>query len=51
MYLIFIGYQEFFISLAESDWGLHLFYVQSNQKMLDLYATMHIFQLALPDAF
>ena len=26
-------------------------YVQSNQKMHDLYATMHIFQMALPDAF
>ena len=25
--------------------------VQSNQKMHDLYATMHIFQMALPDAF
>ena len=24
--------------------------VQSNQKMHDLYATMHIFQMALPDA-
>ena len=28
--------------------GLH---VQSNQKMHDLYATLHIFQMALPDAF
>ena len=26
-------------------------YVQSNKKMHDLYATMHIFQMALPDAF
>ena len=25
--------------------------IQSNQKMHDLYATMHIFQMALPDAF
>ena len=25
--------------------------VQSNQKMHDLYATKHIFQMALPDAF
>ena len=25
--------------------------VQSNQKMHDLYATMHIFQIVLPDAF
>ena len=25
--------------------------VQSNQKMHDLYATMHIFQMVLPDAF
>ena len=25
--------------------------VQSNQRMHDLYATMHIFQMALPDAF
>ena len=28
-----------------------LVHVQSNQKMHDLYATMHIFQMALPDAF
>ena len=27
------------------------FIVQSNQKMHDLYAIMHIFQMALPDAF
>ena len=26
-------------------------HVQSNQKMHDLYATMHIFQMALPNAF
>ena len=26
-------------------------YVQTNQKMHDLYATKHIFQMALPDAF
>ena len=26
-------------------------HVQSNQKMHNLYATMHIFQMALPDAF
>ena len=26
-------------------------YVQSNQKMHDLYATKHISQIALPDAF
>ena len=26
-------------------------HVQSNQKMHDLYATMHIFQMTLPDAF
>ena len=25
--------------------------VQSNQKMHGLYATKHIFQMALPDAF
>ena len=25
--------------------------VQSNQKMHDLYATMHIFQMTLPNAF
>ena len=30
---------------------LMLTYVQSNQKMHDLYTTMHIFQMALPDAF
>ena len=29
----------------------HSISVQSNQKMHDLYATMHIFQMALPDAF
>ena len=26
-------------------------YVQSNQKMHDLYATMHISEMSLPDAF
>ena len=30
---------------------IYITYVQSNQKMHDLYGTMHIFQMALPDAF
>ena len=29
----------------------HVVYVQSNQKMHDLYATKHISQMDLPDAF
>ena len=41
----------------EGNWSIYkrreltLGTVQSNQKMHDLYATMHIFQMALPDAF
>ena len=37
--------------IPQSSYIKVLLHVQSNQKMHDLYATKHIFQMALPDAF
>ena len=39
------------LNLHETKWFCYPMHVQSNQKMHDLYATMHIFQMVLPDAF
>ena len=49
-YICVIWSDELFVFII-CNYYVHMIPVQSNQKMHDLYATTHISQMVLPDAF